>query len=232
MTVASTNFCPKTGCILFDLDGTLLDSAIDIAEAGNQLLRSHNQPTLSLAQFRPLTGEGAIKFIEIGFGYLPEATILTQLKQELFSNYENIKHRNSSLFAGVEPMLEEINLAGIPWGIVTNKSTRLTLPLLDIFPIFNTAKALVCADTLSKDKPHPEPILHACATLKRKNTVSLYIGDHERDMQAGTAAGLTTIAALYGYIENIQQTQQWPANYYVQTIAELHTLLRCVIRKR
>ena len=230
--IVSTPFCPQKGCILFDLDGTLLDSALDIAEAGNQLFHAHDQSAVPFEKLRLITGEGAIKFIELGFGYIPEGETLKQLKQELFGNYENLNHKNSTLYSGVTELLTEINIAKIPWGIVTNKSTRLTLPLLELFPILKTAQILVCADTLEKAKPHPEPLLHACQALFREAPYSLYIGDHERDMCASHAAGLFGIVALYGYIHDYEHAKTWPANYYVQTIAELHTLLRDAINQR
>ena len=225
-TIPDDKFCSERGCVLFDLDGTLLDSAPDIVGAANELFAKYNKPALTIEQLRPIAGEGTIVFIEAGFGYKPDEIEYKKLRMELFQNYHNRNHVDSKLFDGVESILHDLNSRDIPWGIVTNKPEHLTTPLLDRFPILKTTRVLVCADTLAKAKPHPEPILHACATVKRKPQLSLYIGDHERDVIAGKAAGLYVIAALYGYIPDLASAKKWPADLFVESVNEIASLLK------
>lgn len=216
----------QNGCILFDLDGTLLDSAPDIVGAINDLYIAHGKEPLSMEQLRPISGEGTSLLIETGFGYPPNPDELNQLRKELFALYEARKNANSLLFPGIPEILSYLNETQIPWGIVTNKPTSLTMPLLEHFPILQTAGAIVCADTLSKAKPHPEPIWHACELLKRSPADSIYIGDHERDAIAGNAAGLYVVVAMYGYIMDNHAVNTWPANKVVYSVDELAALLK------
>ena len=224
--IPNNKFCSERGCVLFDLDGTLLDSAPDIVGAANELFAVYNKPQLTMEQLRPIAGEGTIVFIEAGFGYKPDEVEYKKLRDELFEIYHMRNHVDSKLFDGVEAILNDLNHRNIPWGIVTNKPEHLTTPLLDRFPILQTTHVLICADTLAKAKPHPEPILHACATVKRKPELSLYIGDHERDVIAGKAAGLYVIAALYGYIPDLALAKKWPADLFVESVDEIATLLK------
>jgi phosphoglycolate phosphatase len=218
-------FCEKEGCVLFDLDGTLLDSAPDIVGAINEVYVAHGKPMLSMEQLRPISGEGTSLLIETGFGYPPNEEELNQFRKELFACYQARNNANSSLFTGIDAILSHFNAREIPWGIVTNKPTSLTLPLLERFPILQTAGIIVCADTLSKAKPHPEPIWHACEKLKREPQKSIYIGDHERDAIAGKAAGLFVVVALYGYIMDNHSVTSWPADHRVNSVQELANLL-------
>jgi len=220
------NFCPERGCILFDLDGTLLDSAPDILLAGNQLFSAYNKPALSLETMRPIAGEGTIKFIELGMGYTPKDEEFEKLRQTLIDNYQKINHENSTLFPGIPEILQDLNDRNLPWGIVTNKPKFLSLPLLDKFPILKSANVLVYADTLAKAKPHPDPILYACQQVARETNHSIYIGDHERDILAGKAAGLYVIAALYGYIIDPLQAKNWPADDFIHSVEALKKLLQ------
>jgi N-acetyl-D-muramate 6-phosphate phosphatase len=208
-------FCPKKGCVLFDLDGTLLDTAPDIMAAANQLLSAYNKSPFTLETLRPIAGEGTRFFIEKGMGHPVSTEEFIRLKEELFAHYRTQNHALSQLFPAILEILSLLNETHIPWGIVTNKPTDLTLPLLTQFPILKTAQILVCADTLAKAKPHPEPILHACDYLQRDPLHSVYIGDHERDAIAGKAAGLFVIVAMYGYIRCHQEALTWPADFFL-----------------
>jgi len=217
----NTRFTRSQGCILFDLDGTSLDSAPDIVGAANELFTAYNKPSLSMEQLRPITGEGTIVFLEAGFGYKPAEAEYKKLRGELFEIYYNRNNVDSILFDGIEAILTSLNEQKLPWGIVTNKPEHLTTPLLDKFSILQTSGVLVCADTLAKAKPHPEPIWHACKILNRKPESSIYIGDHERDVIAGKAAGLFVVAALYGYIPDLELAKLWPADLFVDSVDEI-----------
>lgn len=223
MKAPAQSFDREQGCVLFDLDGTLIDTAPDIVAAANALFTAHQRPPLTIETLRPIAGEGTVTFIEKGMGYRPEKEEFLALRTELFEYYRKQQHRLSCLFPQVETILNWLNIEQIPWGIVTNKLTEFTLPLMAQFPILKTHKTLVCFDTLSKAKPHPEPIWHACETLKRLPSHSVYIGDHERDVQAGKAAGLFVILAMYGYIRCEQEALSWPADLFLYKPRDLLT---------
>lgn len=211
--------------ILFDLDGTLLDTAPDLAKAANCLYQAHGKNSIEFESLRLLAGEGSPKFIEHGFGKLDELKDYAALRKEYLDYYFQTQYTTSIFFPGIETLLQELNTRELPWGIVTNKSTDLTTALFPKFPLLETAKVIVCADTLEKAKPHPEPLWYACEKLNVSPNHSVFIGDHERDVQAAKAAGLTAIAALYGYIPSMEIAKTWQADKYISTVEELSKLL-------
>ncbi len=207
--------------IFFDLDGTLADTAPDLVAAANQLLIARNLPPKPYETLRPCASAGARGLIGGAFGINPEHPDFIPLRDEFFSNYEKALLVNSVIFDGVDHLLDQLDKAKLPWGIVTNKSERFTHPLTDLMGLRQRAASTVCGDTTPHSKPHPEPILHAARIANIDPSKSVYVGDDIRDIIAGKAAGMMTIAAAYGYCGCEEPPEAWGADYLVRHPKEL-----------
>jgi 2-phosphoglycolate phosphatase len=207
--------------IFFDLDGTLADTAPDLVAAANQLLIARNLPPKPYETLRPCASAGARGLIGGAFGINPEHPDFIPLRDEFFSNYEKALLVNSVIFDGVDHLLDQLDKAKLPWGIVTNKSERFTHPLTDLMGLRQRAVSTVCGDTTPHSKPHPEPILHAARIANINPSKSVYVGDDIRDIIAGKAAGMMTIAAAYGYCGCEEPPEAWGADYLVRHPKEL-----------
>lgn len=207
--------------VFFDLDGTLADTAPDLVAAANQLLIARNLPPKSYEVLRPCASAGARGLIGGAFGINPEHPDFIPLRDEFFSNYEKALLVNSVIFDGVDHLLDQLDEAKLPWGIVTNKSERFTHPLTDLMGLRQRAVSTVCGDTTPHSKPHPEPILHAAKIANIDPSKSVYVGDDIRDIIAGKAAGMMTIAAAYGYCGCEEPPEAWGADYLVRHPKEL-----------
>ncbi len=211
--------------VLFDLDGTLIDTAPDIAAALNKLLHAQDRDMLPYASIRNTVSKGSRALTELGFADLPESH-RKLLQQELLQIYSAAICVDSKPFPGIIDVLNELEQKKIPWGVVTNKPGWLTEPLLKQLQLWQRAACVVSGDTLPNRKPHPEPLLHACKLIGRAATESVYIGDDLRDIQAGHAAGMTTLVAGYGYIENHENPEQWGAEAIINHASELQPWLQ------
>ncbi|QWE22154.1 HAD-IA family hydrolase [Polynucleobacter sp. AP-Jannik-300A-C4] len=207
--------------VFFDLDGTLADTAPDLVAAANQLLIARNLPPKPYEVLRPCASAGARGLIGGAFGINPEHPDFVPLRDEFFSNYEKALLVNSVIFDGVDHLLNQLDEAKLPWGIVTNKSERFTHPLTDLMGLRQRAVSTVCGDTTPHSKPHPEPILHAARIANIDPSKSVYVGDDIRDIIAGKAAGMMTIAAAYGYCGCEEPPEAWGADYLVRHPKEL-----------
>jgi len=207
--------------VFFDLDGTLADTAPDLVAAANQLLIARNLPPKPYEALRPCASAGARGLIGGAFGINPEHPDFIPLRDEFFSNYEKALLVNSVIFDGVDHLLNQLDEAKLPWGIVTNKSERFTYPLTDLMGLRQRAASTVCGDTTPHSKPHPEPILHAARIANIDPSKSVYVGDDIRDIIAGKAAGMLTIAAAYGYCGCEEPPEAWGADYLVRHPTEL-----------
>lgn len=207
--------------VFFDLDGTLADTAPDLVAAANQLLIARNLPPKPYETLRPCASAGARGLIGGAFGIEPEHPDFVPLRDEFFSNYEKALLVNSIIFEGVDHLLDQLDEAKLPWGIVTNKSERFTHPLTDLMGLRQRAVSTVCGDTTPHSKPHPEPILHAARIANIDPSKSVYVGDDIRDIIAGKAAGMMTIAAAYGYCGCEEPPEAWGADYLVRHPKEL-----------
>ena len=207
--------------IFFDLDGTLADTAPDLVAAANQLLIARNLAPKQYEVLRPCASAGARGLIGGAFGIDPDHPDFIPLRDEFFTNYEKALLVNSVLFDGVEHLLDQLDGAKLPWGIVTNKSERFTNPLTDLMGLRQRAASTVSGDTTPYSKPHPEPILHAARLANVDPASSVYIGDDIRDIVAGKAAGMKTIAAAYGYCGCEEPPEAWGADYLVRHPKEL-----------
>ena len=195
---------------LFDLDGTLLDTAPDLLAAVNETLAAHNLPPEKISTLKNRIHGGSQMLLGKAFNIEADDPAFTQLKQEFLDHYLTHINDQTAYFPGIERLLNELNQQAIGWGIVTNKPTWLTEPLLEHYPLLKNSSCLVCGDTLAVQKPHPDPILLGLqqADFLAKNT--LFIGDSINDMLAGRDAGVDTAIAAYGYIPTQEDMQRWP----------------------
>ncbi|MFI5445198.1 HAD-IA family hydrolase [Polaromonas sp. UC242_47] len=212
--------------VLFDLDGTLIDSAPDLGAAADKMRTDRGLPSLPLADYRPMAGAGARGMLGVAFGLTPDDAGFGALREEFFANYEACMTERTYAFDGVAELIAQIDRAGLKWGVVTNKSERFTLPLTRQMPLFGTAKTIVSGDTTPHAKPHPAPLLEAARQLQVAPGRCVYVGDDERDIVAGRAAGMPTVAAAYGYLGVLVDTRGWNADATIVSPASLLNLLR------
>ncbi|GAA5217973.1 HAD family hydrolase [Corallincola platygyrae] len=206
---------PTIKGVLFDLDGTLLDTAPDLGDALNFLLARENLPTLSDDEIRPVASHGAKGLLDLGFGKGLAEDYFEMLRQDFLDRYStNLCHRTGP-FSGIDTLIEELESSGIPWGIVTNKPAWLTDPLMSNFAQFANAGCVISGDTLPVRKPDPTPLLHAAELINVAAEHCLYIGDAQRDIEAGNRAGMTTMVATYGYLAESDQPERWQADVSV-----------------
>jgi phosphoglycolate phosphatase len=215
----------ETQAVLFDLDGTLIDSAPDLGAAADQMRTDRGLASLPLDRYRPMAGAGARGMLGVAFGITPDAPEFIALRDEFFLNYEARMLRDTQVFAGVAELVEALCARGLSWGVVTNKSVRFTGPLTRAIPLFGTARAIVSGDTTPYAKPHPEPLLEAARRLGVAPASCVYVGDDERDMMAGRAAGMRTIAATYGYMGERAEVARWEADAAIASPLDLLQLL-------
>ena len=211
--------------ILFDLDGTLVDTAPDLGYALNILLTRHNKPTLSDATIRPYASHGSRGLIGLGFGITPEDREFLTLRDEYLSIYDTVFTRSPVLLDGVSGLLRVIENKKLKWGIVTNKPRRFTQPLLKSMGLHQRAACIVSGDDAPQPKPSPATLLMACKQMHVKPENCIYIGDAERDIQAGKAAGMQTAVALFGYIDVTDKPQDWGADVMLQKPEDLLDLI-------
>jgi len=211
--------------VLFDLDGTLIDSAPDLGAAADKMRTDRGLPALPLADYRPMAGAGARGMISVALGLGPQDPAFLELREEFFLNYEACLTERTYAFDGVAELISQIEGLGLKWGVVTNKSERFALPLTRFMPLFSTASTVVCGDTTPHSKPHPAPLLEAARQLNILPERCLYVGDDERDIVAGHAAGMPTVAAAYGYLGAAGETDAWNAHATIRSAGELLNFL-------
>jgi phosphoglycolate phosphatase len=205
--------------VLFDLDGTLIDSAPDLGRAANEMLAARGQPPLPLAQYRPHCGSGARGLLGQAFGVGPGGELYEELKQEFLDRYEALMFDSTLPFAGMAAQLRALAPLGLSWGIVTNKAERFALPLSAALRL-GTA-VVVGGDTTGHTKPHPAPLLEAARRLGVQPATCLYVGDDERDIVAGRAAGMKTAAAAWGYLGAGVDFRSWAADLELEEPEQL-----------
>jgi len=212
--------------VLFDLDGTLADTAPDLAYALNTMLLEHGKPSLAYETIRPMASYGAAGLIELGFNIPHNSPRFIPLRERFLAIYKAHLTRETRLFPGVSMLLDQLAGRGINWGIVTNKPAFLTDPLVEQLGLHEDAACVVSGDTTTNRKPHPEPMLHACQLAGSKPEECLYVGDAERDIEAGNAAGMQTLVALFGYIGRQEHPETWGASGLIQEPQEILAWLK------
>jgi phosphoglycolate phosphatase len=212
--------------VLFDLDGTLIDSAPDLGAAADKMRIDRGLPSLPLARYRPMSGAGARGMLGVAFGVTPEHPDFPVLREEFFVNYEACMTQRTHAFEGVAKLIDVLLARRLAWGVVTNKAARFTVPLTHSMPLFATAEAVISGDTTPYSKPHPEPLLEAARRLGLAPEKCIYVGDDERDVMAGLAAGMGTVVAAYGYLGDRADSTQWGAHAAIASPLQLLSLLQ------
>ncbi|MEW7975908.1 MAG: HAD-IA family hydrolase [Candidatus Sedimenticola endophacoides] len=207
--------------VLFDLDGTLADTAPDLANALNHTLRGHGREPLPLEAIRPHVSHGGMVLIRFGFGIGADHPQFEIYRRDLLDFYLANIARETRLFDGMERVLDTLEGEGIAWGVVTNKPAWLTDPLMRALGLDRRAACIVSGDTLRYSKPRPEPILHGCALAGASPGECLYVGDAERDIEAGRRAGTATLVALFGYLGEGDEPARWGGDGLLNHPAEL-----------
>jgi phosphoglycolate phosphatase len=207
--------------LLFDLDGTLLDTAPDLATALNATLEANGHATLPYAAIRPVVSHGAAALIRLGFRLEPAHPQFDPLRGQLLAHYLAHIADRTRLFPGMEEVLCSVEARGLHWGVVTNKPRCLTEPLLEALGLHRRAAGVVCGDTLKERKPHPAPLLHACRLIGSTPEQCVYVGDAERDIEAGHNAGMATLVAMFGYLMEGDRPETWGADALIDTPSDI-----------
>jgi N-acetyl-D-muramate 6-phosphate phosphatase len=211
--------------VLFDLDGTLIDSAPDLGAAADKMRVDRGLASLPLESYRPMAGAGARGMLGVAFGMTPEHPDFEAMREEFFVNYENCMTQRTFAFQGIPELIAQLQALRLPWGVVTNKSMRFTAPLTRGMSLFESVAVVIGGDSTPHAKPHPAPLLEAARQLQLEPGHCIYVGDDERDVVAGRAAGMGTVAATYGYLGGNSDARQWGADAHISTPMELPALL-------
>lgn len=211
--------------MLFDLDGTLIDSAPDLGAAADKMRTGRGMPSLGYALYRPMAGSGARGMLQVAFGITEAHADYEAYKNEFLDNYQQDMTVKTTVFDGVYDMLSSLQQNGLTWGVVTNKSQRFTIPLSQQMDLFKTAGAVVSGDTTPHAKPHPAPLFEGARLLGLPASDCWYVGDDERDIVAGKAAGMVTVAANYGYLGEEADVLAWEADFVIHHPLELAEIL-------
>ena len=207
--------------VLFDLDGTLVDSAPDLAGAGNEMRLQRGLPALPYETLRPMVGSGARGMVGVALQVTPGDPDFAALRDEFLARYEARLTRESRIFDAVVPVLSALDAASMRWGIVTNKVARYTHPVVQGLGLASRAAVVICGDSTPHSKPHPAPLLEAARRLGVAPGDCVYVGDDLRDVQAGRAAGMRTIAAAWGYLGLGEPIGAWNADAVIDSPGEL-----------
>jgi N-acetyl-D-muramate 6-phosphate phosphatase len=207
--------------VLFDLDGTLADTAPDLGGATNRLLQEEGLPPAALTHLRPYTSQGVRGLLKAGFGIDNTHADYPRLFQRFLDLYAARICEESRLFDGIPELLDSLESMGLHWGIVTNKRMRFTDPLVELLQLSPRTRCVVSGDTTAEAKPSPLPIRHACALLGCAPANTIYVGDDRRDIDAGRAAGCLTVAVSYGYLGDSGPLSDWGADLIIDHPAEL-----------
>ena len=211
--------------VLFDLDGTLIDSAPDLGAAADKMRTDRGLPSLPLHAYRHMAGAGARGMIGVAFGHGPDHPDYEALKHEFLANYEACMTERTRAFDGVTELIGAITQAGLAWGVVTNKMERFALPLTRHMPLFASAAAVVGGDTTPHAKPHPAPLLEAARRLELEPVHCIYVGDDLRDIQAAQAACMGSVAVRWGYLGVQADVNSWGADHVIEEPQALLALL-------
>ena len=213
--------------ILFDLDGTLVDTAPDLAHALNLQLKRHGKQPLPFGAIRPYASHGSRGLVGLGFGLTPKDSNFLKMRDEYLSIYETVFTRSPVLLTGIAELLQAIENKGLKWGVVTNKPRRFTVGLIESMGLNLESRAacIVCGDDAPQPKPSPATLLMACVQIGVKSESCVYVGDAERDIIAGKAAGMKTVVALFGYIDVTDKPLEWGADAMIQTPKQLMEIL-------
>ena len=210
-----------TAAVLFDLDGTFADTAPDLGAALNHVRSLYKLPSLPIEITRLQASHGSAGLLKLGFNVTPDSVEFPALRDAFLAYYSANICVYTTLFPGMKDLIDSLEQRGLPWGIVTNKPHRFTLPLMQALNYADRAYCLVSGDTCAHAKPHPEPLLHAAKSMKVAPENCIYLGDDKRDMEAGRAAGMKSLIALFGYIDPKANLNSWQADASITAPLEL-----------
>ncbi len=213
------------GCLLFDLDGTLLDTAPDMIAALNRVLEDEGRPPIPTSRLRDHVSHGSAALVRLAFGERQADADFESRKARFLRYYRDNLCVETTLFPGMAEVLDQAEASGVPWGVVTNKPGWLTDPLMEQIGLMTRAACVISGDSTAERKPHPLPMLTAARLAGVAPAECLYVGDAERDIQAGRAAGMRTLVAAWGYIDGGQQAETWGADGAVAHPGELRAFL-------
>lgn len=211
--------------VLFDLDGTLIDSAPDLAGAANEMRGARGMPELAYESLRPMVGAGARGMLGVALGVTTDDPGYAALRDEFLDRYQRRMVDSTRVFEPVQALLDALDGCSMPWGIVTNKAERFTLPIVEALGLAGRAGAVVCGDTTPHSKPHPAPLLEAARRLELAPAGCIYVGDDLRDVQAAHAAGMAAVVAGWGYLGLGEPVERWNADAVIASADQLLNLL-------
>ncbi len=212
--------------VLFDLDGTFLDTAPDFYTSLNQLRAEENLDALDYDSIRRTVSNGARALINLSFDAERESPEFSRLHKRLLDIYSERLTENTCLFEGIDSILDYINQQQLSWGIVTNKSSLYTKPIMDYLNLQPAPASIICPDHVTNTKPHAEPLLLACQQINCDVNEGLYVGDHRRDIDCGKNAGMPTVAVTYGYIDDNDHPKDWKADHMIDSAIELKSIIQ------
>ena len=215
----------KISTVLFDLDGTLIDTAPDMAAALEILCDEEQHPRLPYDEVRPVVSNGSVALVTLAFGDALDTPTLERLKTRYLEIYQDHLAVHSRLFDEMDELLQQLEKNHIQWGVVTNKPGWLTEPLMEALNLHERAACIVSSDSTKNRKPHPEPMFYACKLTNAQPEQCVYVGDARRDIEAGQNAGMKTVVAEYGYIGVGENTEDWQADHSIQSPSQLLSYL-------
>ena len=218
----------KLACVLFDLDGTLVDTAPDLIACLNKALVTHGFPAVENTNIKPCISMGALAMIKHATAETNEA-LQAQMLDFMLDCYQNNIAEHSRFFTGMHETLDMIDSLGLKWGVVTNKRERFTLPLMNAMNLMDRAACVISGDTTANSKPHPEPMLAACKQAQVNPENCVYIGDASHDIAAGKSANMKTLAAVYGYINEGDQPESWGADALIDHPQQLQHWIQATL---
>lgn len=212
--------------VLFDLDGTVIDSAPDLAGAANEMRRFRGLPDAPYERLRANVGSGARGLVGEAFGVVPGDEDFVALRDEFLARYALRLTNETRVFAQVGALLDALDAQAVPWGIVTNKAIRYAEPVTRALGLYDRAAVVIGGDSTPHSKPHPEPLLEAARRMQIEPSRCLYVGDDARDVQAGHAAGMLTVAVTWGYLGMGEPVEAWGAHHTIGNPLDILQLLR------
>ncbi|MEN8259471.1 MAG: phosphoglycolate phosphatase [Pseudomonadota bacterium] len=208
-------------CVLFDLDGTLVDTAPDLTRALNRALGEEGFAPVTLQVIKPIISQGASAMVRYGLGPDFDEPLHARVLNHMLEDYRVHIADATDLYHGMEDVLDELERRNLKWGVVTNKHARFTEPLLQALGLVQRAACIISGDTTANSKPHPDPMFAACERTGTRPAECIYVGDSAKDIEAGRRAGMRTLAALYGYLPADEDARQWGADAFLNAPAEL-----------
>lgn len=208
-------------CVLFDFDGTLADTALDLGGALNVLRRKNGLPEIPMTLIRPIASHGANGLIKLGFNITKDSPDFMKWRTAFLDEYAKCFMQSTVLYDGVNDMIEHLVSKGLKWGIVTNKPERFTIPLVESLNFVSPPGVIVSGDSTDKPKPSPLPIKKAMADLGVEPKTTIYVGDALRDIEAGKKARCRTVQCMYGYLTEKEKLEDWEPNVRVNSVAEI-----------